>query len=413
MVNALVTPGRWVLWRLPRQLIAYVLFIQSAGLAVFIASAVTFTPHARDFGIFALALCCGLLSQEVVRLTGVRTPAGVVRDLGSAWTLPLAFLLPPVYAMALVAAHLVHAQIRIRRSRLHRRLFSAAAIGLCNVAAGVLFRTIAARGTHLAYWTQHPTVALIALACGALGIAANGFVVAVAVKLSEPGISFSAAMGDREGRVLEIVEVSAAVMVFVIMLVNPILTLLVLPPVMLLHRSLIHSQLRSQARHDAKTGLLNAGTWNREAEREIGNAGRGRLPVTLLLLDLDHFKRVNDTYGHLFGDQVLQAVASALTGVVRRSDLAGRFGGEEFVLLLPGTALARAQVVAERIHARMAGLAVAPEGASPVPITVSIGISVLGRDGNDLTELLAAADAALYRAKRTGRNRTCLASEAA
>jgi diguanylate cyclase (GGDEF)-like protein len=137
----------------------------------------------------------------------------------------------------------------------------------------------------------------------------------------------------------------------------------------------------------------------------------GRNPVALLLVDLDHFKQVNDRHGHLVGDEVLKLVADALAGQVRKADLAGRFGGEEFVLLLVDTSQAEASRIAERVRGRIAGMSVEGADGGPAGTTVSIGIAMLGRDGSDLMELLAAADTALYRAKSAGRNRTCLASE--
>jgi diguanylate cyclase (GGDEF)-like protein len=181
---------------------------------------------------------------------------------------------------------------------------------------------------------------------------------------------------------------------------------------LLLQRSILHGQLNAAARIDQKTGLLNAGTWNREAERELTTADARRNPASVLLIDLDHFKQVNDQHGHLVGDQVLKLVAEVLAGQVRKADLAGRFGGEEFVLLLADTPQAEAARIAERLRTRIAGMTVEGADAEPVGTTVSIGIASQGRDGSDLMELLAAADTALYRAKSAGRNRTCLASDA-
>ena len=110
-----------------------------------------------------------------------------------------------------------------------------------------------------------------------------------------------------------------------------------LPPVILLQRSLLHSQLKAQARTDPKTGVLNAGAWQGEAALAIARAQRRREPLAVLLADVDHFKKVNDTHGHLTGDAVLRTLAAEMRQQVRESDLVGRFGGEEFVILLTGT----------------------------------------------------------------------------
>ena len=179
-----------------------------------------------------------------------------------------------------------------------------------------------------------------------------------------------------------------------------------LPPVILLQRSLLHSQLKAQARTDPKTGVLNAGAWQGEAALAIARAQRHREPLALLLADVDHFKMVNDTHGHLTGDAVLRTLATEMRQQVRESDLVGRFGGEEFVILLTATGAAEACQVAERIR-RGACVVKVLTPDTIVGVTVSIGVAALGSHGADLFELLAAADIALYRAKNTGRDRVC------
>jgi len=165
----------------------------------------------------------------------------------------------------------------------------------------------------------------------------------------------------------------------------------------------MHRQLTAAARTDPKTGLLNATAWQREADAAVARSERTDAPLALLLVDVDHFKRVNDSHGHLIGDEVLRALAADLRRQVRESDAVGRFGGEEFTVLLPRTDDAGAYGIAERLRASAATLSVAAAGAR-VGVTVSIGVAVLGQHGNDMFELLAAADGALYRAKDAGRD---------
>jgi diguanylate cyclase (GGDEF)-like protein len=146
--------------------------------------------------------------------------------------------------------------------------------------------------------------------------------------------------------------------------------------------------------------------WQRDAERWIRRARRLSVPAAILLVDIDHFKRVNDTYGHLAGDELLAATASTLGQHVRACDVLGRFGGEEFVAVLPGAGQQEACHIAERLRGRVRDIAVQARGAM-VTVTVSIGVAALDVDGGDLFELLSAADAALYRAKKSGRDRVC------
>ena len=138
----------------------------------------------------------------------------------------------------------------------------------------------------------------------------------------------------------------------------------------------------------------------------------GQREQALLLVDVDHFKRVNDGHGHLIGDEVLRALTTELRQQVRESDVVGRFGGEEFTVLLPGTDTAGAYGIAERLRASAASQSEAAADA-PIGVTVSIGVAVLGQHGNDLFELLAAADMALYKAKAAGRDQVRVYAHAA
>jgi diguanylate cyclase (GGDEF)-like protein len=195
------------------------------------------------------------------------------------------------------------------------------------------------------------------------------------------------------------------------MTISDLMLIVALPLTTLLQRSFRHAQLLSEARADAKTGLLNAATWEREAAAEVARAVRTSSPLAVALLDLDRFKQVNDTYGHLLGDEVLRRIASTMTGVLRDYDLAGRFGGEEFVMLLPQTRAPDAFKIAERVREHIAMLPIGGPGGERIPVTVSIGVAALDAGSSrELTELLAAADAALYRAKASGRDQVQMIS---
>lgn len=182
------------------------------------------------------------------------------------------------------------------------------------------------------------------------------------------------------------------------------------PFVLVLQRAVRHSWLLANSRTDAKTGLPNAAYWRQRAEAVLDRARRGGPTVGVLLVDLDHFKQVNDMHGHLAGDAVLKVVADRLSQAVRPGDVVGRFGGEEFVVLLPGADASSAVDVAERARTVVASACVPWQG-SELDVRCSVGVAVaLPVSGTSLDELLEDADVALYRAKAEGRNCVRLAS---
>jgi diguanylate cyclase (GGDEF)-like protein len=169
----------------------------------------------------------------------------------------------------------------------------------------------------------------------------------------------------------------------------------------------MQDMLAHRARVDALTGLSNRAAFDERLMEEIESASRSLAPLSLLLLDLDHFKSINDTYGHPFGDHVLQRVGETLPKVVRPTDCACRYGGEELAVILGATALDGALMVAERIRAAIEQIELAPRGKRVV-VTASVGVAestlLSRRAALSGTALVAAADAALYEAKRAGRN---------
>jgi diguanylate cyclase (GGDEF)-like protein len=183
-----------------------------------------------------------------------------------------------------------------------------------------------------------------------------------------------------------------------------------------LHAFRMEVALRTLATTDGLTGLLNRRAFTRALEGELERARRHGHPLSLLLLDVDHFKRINDAHGHPAGDAVLQHLARTCTALLRRSDVAARVGGEEFALLLPHAAAGQAAQTAERLRGALAGagpsapVTALPSGGAqgerpPVDFTVSIGVATWGGPGEPAEALLQRADAALYAAKRAGRDR--------
>ncbi len=163
-------------------------------------------------------------------------------------------------------------------------------------------------------------------------------------------------------------------------------------------------ELRRSSRYDALTGLLNRRAMQEALEEQLQRSRRLGEPFSLLMIDIDHFKAINDAQGHAAGDRALQHLGTLLAAQMRDIDRVGRWGGEEFVVLLPGTALAQAQDAAERLRERVQALPPRWQEQA-VALTLSLGLSEWGGAADELAALLERADTALYRAKAAGRNR--------
>lgn len=164
-------------------------------------------------------------------------------------------------------------------------------------------------------------------------------------------------------------------------------------------------RLRWLSEVDALTGVLNRRAIRRRVRAELGRAQRDGSTTTLILLDLDHFKGVNDRYGHATGDRVLRRVGRCLRRAARASDSVGRIGGEEFLIVLPATSLEKAGRFAERLRRRVGR---APTSAAAPRITASLGVAgTAGSEPVDVDAVVRCADAAMYRAKEQGRDRVC------
>jgi len=408
----------WAWWQLPLVLRLYVGAVPVTAVALigYAASQTTWTM--ADLGKYFLLLGCGLVSVAATPRTAYAQGA-LVRDFITAWVLPVAILLPPVYAMVTPVPLLMLTQWRIHRGVIYRRVFTAASMGLAYGAASLIFHAFPASiaggaigtGMHAFTW------ALCVAACEIIGGRGHNALIVVAVKLYDPSARLADQEFSREALQADLTEFNLGVLITVVVAVSPVLAIFAVPMWLMVRRFMMHARLLAQSRIDTKTGLLNASTWEREAEVEIARAVRTNTPLALALVDIDHFKMVNDTYGHLVGDKALRAVTDGLRSQLRVYDVAGRFGGEEFVVLLPHAREGDALSVAERLRVHIAGLSIpvsdTDESGPQVKLTISVGVAALDGDHRQLTELLAAADTALYHAKVTGRNKTHMISSTA
>jgi len=172
----------------------------------------------------------------------------------------------------------------------------------------------------------------------------------------------------------------------------------------------LREKLRSQSVRDPLTGLYNRRYLDESLELELARALRSETPIAAIMLDIDHFKKFNDTFGHDAGDVVLKEIADVLARSMRRGDIAGRFGGEEFLLLMPGADAERAIARAESMRRAIALLDVGYAGQKLGRITASFGVATFPRDAETAQSLVQAADKALYAAKDAGRDRVIAAA---
>jgi diguanylate cyclase (GGDEF)-like protein len=172
-------------------------------------------------------------------------------------------------------------------------------------------------------------------------------------------------------------------------------------------------RLHDKALRDALTGLYNRGYLEESLDREASRARRSEKPFGVMMIDIDHFKRFNDTFGHAAGDTVLRTVGKLLLSLARAEDIPCRYGGEEFVLVMSHASPVTLRERAERLRLGVQRLAIESDGHSVGPITLSVGIAIFPDHGDSGLAVLQAADAALYRAKAAGRNRVVVAEKEA
>jgi diguanylate cyclase (GGDEF)-like protein len=387
----------------PRSVQASVLAIEVAALVLVLTRTGDATPTAAAIRHSLVLVVLGVVHTELavgverIRLMVTR-PTHV--GLTSVWTFAAALTLPFAFAAAVAVIVQGYGWLRSGEARapLYKHVYSTASVVLACGAASAVVAAGGGLGSVVI-----PAALLVYTAVNSLLIAA---VVALTVAAPRDATTL---FGDVDANVLELATLALGALVALVLGINPWLVALVLPPLLVLHRAVLVGRLEEAAATDGKTGLLNAHTWGARAEHQLRRGGGA--PHAVLVLDLDHFKTVNDHYGHLAGDQVLAAVAAALRSEVRERDLVGRFGGEEFVILLVGrreggeTDLG---VIAERIRERVAGLVVdvtTPDGTARIRrLSVSVGGALHPGGRADLDRLLRIADTALYSAKRAGRN---------
>jgi diguanylate cyclase (GGDEF)-like protein len=418
MGHAAFDPRSWPLWQIPRRQIVAVLTVEAAAVFLLARLVLDGFPGPGAWWRGATIVGLGIAQAELAAgIERVRKQIGgpLHVDLCSVWTFAAALILPPALAVGVAVVVHTHLWWRSWRPRLplFKQLYSTSTIALACLAAGA----VVAAARPDAGVLSGLGVITIGLALLAY-VVVNSALVASAIMMGEPHPNVVVALGEWDDNALEFATLSLGALTAVGLAVNPFLGLFALPAVLLLHRAVLVRHLEHAANTDDKTGLLTAAAWHTRAERELSRPGAA--PSAVLVVDLDHFKEVNDRHGHLAGDGVLVAVAEGLRAEVRDQDLVGRFGGEEFVVLLAGLDVSPTTVgsdvlaIAERMRSGIAALRVeipTPDGPLTVTgLTASIGAALHPWHGADVGALMHAADAALYAAKRAGRNTVRLAA---
>jgi len=377
------------------------------SLAVLLGSTITASDLLR-FGLLAAMSVVYLeLSRQVEhrRRLVVGSDAPHI-DVSSVWLLSGAIVLPTGLAALLAAMAMLHLWLRswsrVDGLKLYRITYSGATVTLTCIAVSAVVTRFGQGDFHSA---GH-AVAVLALGVVTYRIV-NRVLIATAIALSAGLPKPSALVGSLADNALEFSTLVLGAATAVLVVQVPPLALLVLPAVFLLQHRALLKQLVEAATIDTKTELLNAAAWRQLAQRELERAGRQKTATAVLVIDMDNFKRLNDTYGHLAGDEALKAVGEALADELRGYDAVGRFGGEEFVALLPAVDGPTAVGVAERVRERIESVQVRVErrtgGIGSIAVTASVGVAA-AHGGVELDDLLRAADGALYAAKAAGRN---------
>ncbi|WP_313888287.1 GGDEF domain-containing protein [Lentzea alba] len=351
-------------------------------------------------------------AQGIERIREISREGSPHAHMQSVWLFAGVLVLPMPLLVALIAISYLHAWLRVykRRAVLFRKVFSAATVVLACAAAQLVLRFFSNRPLDV-----DGPIGLIALAgAGAVYWLVNYALVVAAIVMTNRDQPARAALGNASDQLIILASIGLGSVLAIMMTSRPWLTPMLLLTVLALHMGLLLPQFRVAARTDSKTGLVDATFWHDVAGREIERARRLLSTVGILILDLDHFKLINDQYGHLAGDRVLRAVADALKHSVRSYDLVGRFGGEEFAVLLPGVSTDEVRATAERIRLEIASLHIAVvdrlgEDRVISGLTASVGAAVFPDTDTALSPLLLAADEALYQAKSNGRDRVATA----
>lgn len=409
-------PQNWALWRRPLRFVVFLVVAELVAVGWF-AHVILDRPQPilLDFLRFAILAAGATIHiqltrrQEERRRNRVRT---VLIDLTAVWVFPAAIILPGTLTLLLVLLIRIQHWFVARRPA-HNFVFSSITHMLAATVAHEVFTALG--GPHWQGLTttgsllEFGKLAVAGLVYEAVQVLYVGSILGLAGKPSIRRV-----LGSRADNLLEAITIGLGAVTAILLVILPPTVAIMAVVTVVFNRLAELDQLQDDVRTDPKTQVYNMRGWTESAERALARAVKSRDGLGFLMIDLDHFKWINDSYGHPAGDDVLRRLAQLLDEVTRPSDVVGRFGGEEFLVLLPETDQAEATGAAERIRVAVAEMRIVTTNKRGDQITVSgrtasIGVAVHPDHGDTLETLMQAADAAVYEAKEGGRNQVRLA----
>jgi diguanylate cyclase (GGDEF)-like protein len=409
---------QWPLWKQRPRVTAYVLTCDLAAITcIVLITATAPAPVSGDWLRFATVVACATVHLQLSRRQEERRRSRkltVQVDLVGIWSFASVVVLPPPLALLSIVLSRTQRWFVARRPP-YRYILSTSSVLLAAVVTHEIVTAFGPRSWSDLTVPSSITEFGILLLGGAAYFVIQAAIISGSILLSQTRPAIRTVLGTKDDNELEALTIALGT-VAAILLVNLPAALAIIVVISVIGNRIAEvRQLQVDVRTDPKTGLLNMRGWREGAERALSRVERSNGSAAVLMVDLDHFKSINDTWGHPAGDDMLEYVAHALRGATRPSDIVGRFGGEEFVVLLPDADADEAEQAGERIRRMISELHVptTDKRGGPVAIadrTTSIGVAVYPQHAKGLNELLQAADAAVYEAKEGGRNQVRLAS---
>jgi diguanylate cyclase (GGDEF)-like protein/putative nucleotidyltransferase with HDIG domain len=389
---------------------AYIWIIILGAVAFSVASLLTFMTRPTQWVLFLLLTVLATCAQ----LRKVQAPKHVLFHATPIFLFAGVLLLDPFLFILLVA--ISHGAEWVKERWIGSEHLRAWYLQPFNIAKNSL-AGMAAHLTYVAFderistFPTHSAVLLVIITALVYQVA-NNLVLGQALVLAR-GVSWRASgVFDAENLMSELVLLLLGGIVALLWELSPTFIPLAISPVLLMYRALMVPKLKEEAQTDSKTGLLNARYLSKVLDDELERARRFDHPFTVIMTDLDHLRNINNIYGHFAGDVVLAGIAKIIRETIRDYDIAGRFGGEEFMIGFPETGAVQAQVIAERVRMaiELAEFEV-PTSPTPIKVSMSLGLACFPQDAVTLENLIHEADVAMYEAKHQGRNRLVCAAD--